>query len=161
MTAPWYRGERGEWYVIAQLGFFALVAAGPRELPGWPVWPTPVATIASAAGLVLLLAGGALAVAGVFRLGPNLTVLPAPRDCAELVESGPYAIVRHPIYSGLVLGGFGWALTVHGTLTLLWALALFAFFDVKSRVEERWLSEKFPAYAEYRTRVKKLIPWLY
>jgi len=35
------------------------------------------------------------------------------------------------------------------------------FFDVKSRLEERWLAEKFSAYPEYRTRVKKLIPWLY
>lgn len=113
-------------------------------------------------GLALMLAGAALAIGGVLRLGSNLTPLPYPRDCSSLVESGAYAIVRHPIYSGLILGALGWALRVHGPLTLLYALALFAFFDVKSRLEERWLAEKFgDQYEAYRRRVRKLIPWLY
>ena len=159
--APWYRGERGEWYVIAQVFIFALVAVGPRSLPGWPAWPQPWSTIATFAGLVLMIAGAALALAGVLRLGPNLTVLPAPKDCAELVESGAYGIVRHPIYSGLITGALGWGLWRNGWLTIGYAIGLFVFFDVKSRLEERWLSEKFSAYAEYQTRVRKLIPWLY
>jgi protein-S-isoprenylcysteine O-methyltransferase Ste14 len=160
--APWYRGARGEYYVVAQVLLFALVVLGPRTVPGWPAWSTPWARTAAWLGVPLMLAGAALALGGVLRLGSNLTALPYPRDCANLVESGPYAIVRHPIYSGLILGATGYALWVNGWLTLGYALLLFAFFDVKSRREEKWLLEKFGApYAEYRTRVHKLIPWVY
>ena len=158
---PWWKGARGEWFVVAQVGFFALVAIGPRTMPGLPAWSGLAARIGTALGLALMLGGAALSVAGLLRLGPNLTPLPYPKDCAELVQAGAYSIVRHPIYSGLIFGSLGWALSVHGWLTLVWALALFAFFDVKSRLEERWLAEKFADYGEYRTRVKKLIPWLY
>ena len=161
VDAPWWKNSRGEWYVVAQVGIFALVAIGPRALPGWAPWPAQVAGIASGAGLVLLFAGGFLALGGLMRLGPNLSVLPFPKECAELVQTGAYGIVRHTIYSGLIVGAFGWALTVHGTLTVVWAFVLLVFFDMKSRLEERWLSEKFPGYSAYRKRVKKLIPWLY
>jgi protein-S-isoprenylcysteine O-methyltransferase Ste14 len=159
--APWWKGERGEWYVVAQAGLFALVAFGPTTLPGLPGWSPVTAMVGSVFGLALMLAGAALAVAGLLRLGPNLTALPYPKDCSELVQAGAYAIVRHPIYSGIIIASFGLGFWRHGWLTLGWALVLFAFFDVKSRLEERWLSEKFADYADYRTRVKKLIPWLY
>lgn len=158
---PWWKGARGEWYVIVQVVLFALIAFGPRYLPGAPEWPAPWFTVATVLGLALMIAGASLALAGVFRLGPNLTPLPYPRECSTLVRTGPYAVVRHPIYSGLILGGFGWGLYLHAPLTLLWALGLFVLFDIKSRKEEGWLTERFPEYAEYRTHVKKLIPFVY
>ncbi len=159
--APWWEGARGEWYVVVQVGIFAMVVLGPRTVHGWPEWVPPWTVLASAAGGVLIVAGGALAVGGVLRLGANLSALPYPKDGAPLVETGPYRIVRNPIYSGLILAAFGWALWVHGWLTLLYAVLLFVFFDVKSRLEERWLCERFPAYAAYQKRVRKLIPWVY
>ena len=159
--APWWRGARGEWYVVIQVAMFVLVVFGPRSWPGAPSWPAPYSTIASGLGLVLIVAGGALAVGGVLRLGSNLTALPYPREGAPLLESGPYAIVRNPIYSGLIFAAFGLGLFVNGWLTLGYALVLFAFFDIKSRREERWLCEKFPEYASYQVRVRKLIPWVY
>ena len=55
----------------------------------------------------------------------------------------------------------GWALYVQGWLTLGYVVALFVFLDAKSRREERWLAERFPAYADYQQRVRKLIPFLY
>ena len=160
-SGPWWKGERGEWLVVAQVALFALVVLGPRTVPALPAWGGAVALVATVLGLALMIAGAALSVAGVLRLGPNLTPLPYPKDCSELIEAGAYATVRHPIYSGLILGAFGWGLWVHGGLTLVWAACLFLFFDMKSRLEERWLAEKFPGYAECRTRVKKLIPWVY
>jgi protein-S-isoprenylcysteine O-methyltransferase Ste14 len=160
--APWWKGERGEWYVVVQVLVILLAVFGPRTLPGWPVWGSPYAEAAAVAGILLLLLGGALALGGLVRLGPNLTPLPYPKDCSELVKTGPYAVVRHPIYSGLLLGATGWALFVHGWLTLVYAAAAFVFFDVKSRREEKWLQEKYgQSYADYRLRVHKLIPWLY
>lgn len=159
--APWWKGARGEWYVVVQVVLFVVIAIGPRNAPGWPAWPEPWATVASAAGWVLVAVGACLAVAGVVALGRNLSVLPDPVRGAPLVVSGPYRIVRNPIYSGLILGAFGWGLAVHGTLTLLYAVALFVFFDIKSRREERLLGERFPQYDEYQRRVRKLLPWIY
>ena len=159
--APWWHGQRGEWYVVTQFVLFALVAFGPRSWPGAAPWPPAVAMGARVLGGLLIAAGLTLAVGGVVRLGANLTVLPYPKDCAELVVTGPYRIVRNPIYGGLVLAAFGWGLWVSGALTLFYALMLFVFFDIKSRREERWLSEKFPEYVAYQQRVRKLIPWVY
>jgi len=160
-SGPWWKGARGEWYLVVQFVLFALVAFGPRSFPGLPEWPAGITMLTSVIGAILMLAGGALAVAGVLGLGSSLTALPYPKDCSRLVRSGPYAIVRHPIYSGLILGAFGVALWTHGWLSVLYAVVLFVFFDIKSRTEERWLTEKYPDYPEYRRRVRKLIPWVY
>jgi protein-S-isoprenylcysteine O-methyltransferase Ste14 len=158
---PWWTGSRGEWYVVAQFGIFALVALGPRELAGLSRWGAPWSGMSLIAGLGLGLAGGALALAGLVHLGRNLTALPHPKDDATLVEGGAYGLVRHPIYSGLILASFGWALIVSSPLTLLYAGVLLLFFDIKSRREERWLSAKFSAYLTYQRRVRKLIPFVY
>lgn len=160
--APWWKGERGEWFVVIQGVLFVLIGAGPRTWPGAPVWAPPSTTLGTYLGLALMLAGAALSLPGLIALGSrNLTALPYPKATAELVESGPYAIVRHPIYSGLILASFGWGLYLHAWLTLLFAAALFVLFDLKSRREERWLTERFPQYRDYRKRVKKLLPWVY
>lgn len=160
--APWWRGRRGEWYVVAQVVVFSVVILGPRTLPGLPEWPSVVAASASVLGVLLFLGGFALALAGLLRLGDSLTPLPYPVECGSMVDSGAYRIVRHPIYSGVFFGALGWALWVHGWLTLLYAAVTFVFVDVKSRLEERWLVEKYgEPYAEYQRRVRKLIPWVY
>lgn len=159
--SPWWRNKRGEWYVVAQMVLFALIAFGPGWIDLRLDLPAPMALAASAAGVVLGVAGMALALAGVFGLGTNLSVLPHPKDDAALVQSGPYAIVRHPIYAGLITGALGWALFNASVMTLLYAAVLFVFFDIKSRREERELLKRFPDYASYRARVRKLIPFVY
>ena len=65
------------------------------------------------------------------------------------------------IYSGFSLAAFGWSLIWNSIAALVAALLLLAFFDIKARREECWLEEKFPGYAAYKSRVKKLIPFLY
>lgn len=159
--APWWRGTRGEWFVVVQIVLIGVVFLGPRSLPGWPAWPAPIGRPALIAGAGLAVLGLGLFFGGMGRLGPALTPLPYPKDGSVLVRTGPYRFVRHPIYSGGIMLSFGWALIVHGWLTLLYAAALFIFFDRKSAREERWLLEKFPEYAEYRKRVRKLVPFLY
>jgi protein-S-isoprenylcysteine O-methyltransferase Ste14 len=109
----------------------------------------------------LMVVGGVLFVVGLVRLGRGLTPLPYPKDGAELIQTGPFALVRHPIYSGALVLALGWALYVQGWLTLGYVVVLFVFLDVKSRREERWLAEKFPAYAAYQRRVRKLVPFVY
>jgi protein-S-isoprenylcysteine O-methyltransferase Ste14 len=139
----------------------ALVAVGPRTIGGWPAWPFPLPRLADALGVLLLLAGGALFLGSLVRLGPSLTALPYPKPEGELVERGPYALVRHPIYAGGILVSVGWALVVHGWLTLAYAAVLFLFFDLKARREERWLIERYPGYRDYRRRVRKFVPFIY
>ena len=102
-----------------------------------------------------------LAVAGALNLGRNLTPFVCPKASSILLEQGAYRLVRHPIYSGLLQAAFGWGMWVHGWLTLVYAVLLFILLDRKSRREEEWLLLRFPGYAAYRSRVRKLIPFVY
>lgn len=98
---------------------------------------------------------------GLVDLGNNLTPLPYPRQDGQLVQSGVYGIVRHPLYSGITLAAKAYAI---GQLSLSHfgaMLLLVAFFDFKANQEEIWLSERYPEYLNYRQRVKKLVPWIY
>ncbi|MCK0508514.1 MULTISPECIES: methyltransferase family protein [Aromatoleum] len=158
---PWWRGHRGEWFVVLQAILFALILFGPRTAPGLPPWPETAAVVTSVVGALLIAAGLTMSVAAALHLGSNLTPLPHPREHATLVITGLYRGVRHPIYCGVILMAVGWALFIHGWLTLIYAAGLLLFFDIKSRREERWLIERFPHYIEYQQRVRKLIPFIY
>ncbi|MEM8531691.1 MAG: isoprenylcysteine carboxylmethyltransferase family protein [Chloroflexota bacterium] len=154
-------GSRGEWWVVVQLLLFVAIAVAPRSIPALPVWPEGLQVIATPIGVVALLVGMVLAGGGVFSLGNNLSPFPRPKDDSELVEHGVYRMVRHPIYSGVLFLAFGWSLLQASTATLLFTIVLGIFFDRKSAREEVWLAQKFTAYQNYQTRVRKLIPWLY
>lgn len=160
---PWWKGTRGEWFVAAQLALMALVAVGPRSIGGMlggPL-PLPLPRAARVAAVLLWAGGGALLAAAIAALGRALTPLPYPRSAAPLTQTGAYAIVRHPMYSGGLAVCLGWALHVQSALTLLYVVLLFLLLDAKSRREERWLAAKFPSYDAYRRRVRKLIPFIY
>lgn len=161
MTAGWWRGRRGEWYVVGQVVLIALVFAGPRRWSGWPPSPLPFPATRLWFGLLLILLGGALFVAGVLRLGSNLTPLPYPRDDGMLVREGAYGLVRHPLYGGGLIAALGWAAVTGSVPVLVYAAALFVLLDVKARREEEWLAGKYPAYRQYRRSVRKLIPFVY
>ena len=158
---PWWKGKHGEWYVVTQFLLFALVIFGPRKFSGWPTWSSPYYGLGFIVGSVLVLAGGLLLLTAAFKLSTNITPLPYPKEQATLVETGPYRLVRHPMYSGGIFAAFGYALLVHGWLTIGYAVILFVFFDIKSRREERWLKERFSDYIAYKKRVHKLIPFVY
>lgn len=159
--SPWWRGRRGEWYVVAQSVLFLAIVVGPRTVAGLPPWPSGLVGVASVAGTGLLVLGGAIALLAAVHLGSNLTPLPHPKEGGTLVVSGMYRFVRHPIYCGAILIATGFALLVQGWVSLGEAALLALFFDVKSRREEIWLAAHFPAYDAYRQRVRKLIPFVY
>jgi protein-S-isoprenylcysteine O-methyltransferase Ste14 len=154
-------GPNGEGWVAAQLVLFAIIAlAGIRQLVGPGSerdWPTAAVLV----GLGAITVGGFTATRGVWDLRASFSVFPRPVAGAPLIESGAYRFIRHPIYSGLVLGAIGWGL-VTGSFVVIGASGLlFLLFAGKSQREEIWLSAEHPEYDAYRRRTKRLIPWIY
>ena len=152
-------GPRGEGWVALQVVLFAAILLAGLGAGG--AWVGTAGQISAAIGGVLIAAGGLLAIKGVLDLGTSLTPLPHPRDGSELIQTGAYRLARHPIYGGLILAAAGWALLTASPLALGLAAVLLVFFDLKSRREERWLEERYPDYAAYRARTRRLIPAVY
>lgn len=112
-------------------------------------------------GAAVAFVGLILAFVASRRLGPALTAPPIPRRDAELVTSGPFRLVRHPIYGGIILFMLGTALFVESLLGLAAAVLLVPFFLVKARYEEKHLRMRYPGYLAYRQTVPRwLIPFL-
>jgi protein-S-isoprenylcysteine O-methyltransferase Ste14 len=111
-------------------------------------------------GTILFVAGLGLAVWARIYLGRNWGMPMTKKEEPELVTSGPYRYVRHPIYSGLLLGVLGTALATN--LYLLIALVIAgAYFLYCATVEERLMSDSFPAaYGQYKAATKMLIPFV-
>ena len=162
ITSDWWRGLRGEYWVIAQGVLLFCFAILPNDRPSFinidlSVWHYVSLGLTAVFGVwAMILLGRSL-----FDLGQNLTPLPHPRDNGQLVQTGIYSLVRHPLYSGVTFLAFTYASWQMSWLHFLGAIALFIFFDAKARKEEVWLTEKFPLYANYCISVKKLIPWIY
>ncbi|MFM2105461.1 MAG: hypothetical protein RL338_493 [Chloroflexota bacterium] len=150
-------GPRGEGWVGIQFLLLGLLAVAGF---GGGAWTGAARIATTAAGIPLAVAGLVLLRRGVADLGRNLTPNPRPRDDGELVESGIYARVRHPIYGGLVVVAVAWGLLTASPPALVLAAALLGFFVLKARREEAWLVARFPGYPAYRGRTRRLIPWL-
>jgi protein-S-isoprenylcysteine O-methyltransferase Ste14 len=151
-------GPRGEGWVVLQFVLLGLVAAA--GLAG-PAWDGSARVVTSILGVALGAAGLLLAFRGLADLRDALTPLPHPRDGASLVDTGSYRLVRHPIYGGLVLGAAGYGLLTASPLALVGAAALLGFFRLKSAREELWLEARYPGYAAYRARTRRMIPLIY
>ena len=146
--------DRGEGWVAGQFVLLAAVVAGAFFGGSWP-WPVRLF------GAVLLLLGALFALAAARGLGPALTPLPRPSGKGDLVVAGPYAAVRHPIYSGVATAAVGFSVLVSSWWSLGASLALLVFLHFKAVREEKWLVAHYPGYAEYMRRVRRrLIPWL-
>jgi protein-S-isoprenylcysteine O-methyltransferase Ste14 len=114
-----------------------------------------------AVGAVLLVAGLALAVWARIYLGRNWGMPMTKKDDPELVTSGPYQLVRHPIYSGILLAMLGTALASNVYWLIVLAI-IGAYFVHSARVEEQLMADSFPSvYANYKARTKMLIPFVF
>src|SRR5437879_2025433 len=119
----------------------------------------PAGPGAAAAGSVLTLLGVGLAIWARLALGQNWSGIVTIKQDHQLIRRGPYALVRHPIYAGMLLALLGTALAVGEVRGLLAVAIAFAAWLYKSRLEERWLTEHFGEdYEKYRREVKALIP---
>jgi protein-S-isoprenylcysteine O-methyltransferase Ste14 len=112
-------------------------------------------------GLVLFLSGLGLAVWARVNLGRNWGAPMSEKSDPDLVTTGPYASIRHPIYSGLLLALLGTAIAVN--LYLLVPVAVLgAYFVYAATREERRMAELFPdSYPEYKRSTKMLIPFIF
>lgn len=157
-----WQGRRGEYWVLAQGVLILAFVVLPVYHPGsWSVLEPPLLYGLWSIAAVLGLAGLVLFAKGLLDLGTSLTPLPHPRQDGQLVQTGVYSLVRHPVYSGVIFVAIAWALYQLSLSHLLGAGVLFVFFDAKARREETWLAQTYPEYGDYRQRVKKFIPWLY
>jgi len=112
-------------------------------------------------GLVLFALGLGFAVWARLHIGRNWGTPMTQKDEPELVTSGPYHLVRHPIYSGILAAGVGTAVA----LSWVWLTAVFlagVYFLYSATVEERYLTEQFPDdYPSYRRSTKMLVPFVF
>ena len=112
-------------------------------------------------GLAVFLLGLALAIWARVYLGRNWGMPMSQKADPELITTGPYRRIRHPIYSGIILAMIGTTIGV----SLYWLLAvvlLGAYFIYSAVMEERFMAGRFPdSYPEYRRSAKMLIPFIF
>ena len=127
---------------------------GARFMP-WAPWQFWAGAAVTAGGL-------AFAVWARRHIGRNWSATVTLKQDHELVTSGPYALVRHPIYTGLLFGFLGSAFALGQWRGLLAVAIVWLALLRKYRLEERWMHERFgTAYDAYRARVKALVPFLF
>ncbi len=122
-------------------------------------WATPRWLLTLAAWCTL--GGFVLVVVASVRLGRALTASPAPRSDlvgAGLRTTGLYGLVRHPIYSGVMLIVAGVVLRTANVLGLVLGALVVVFFNAKARWEESLLSERYPDYAAYSATTPRFLP---
>ena len=141
----------------------AATLLGARSLPGWLGARFVASSVTlDTLALALVALGLGFSVWARHALGGNWSGTVTLKHEHTIVRSGPYRVIRHPIYTGLLVAIVGTALARgewRGAVALLLvAVALLRKIDL----EERWLGEAFgPAYAEYRARSWALFPFLY
>jgi protein-S-isoprenylcysteine O-methyltransferase Ste14 len=147
-----FAGVRVVLILIVLLLIRLRVFRSPRTATGDP-WLLGI-------GLALFILGLALAVWARVYLGRNWGMPMSQRADPELVTTGPYGRIRHPIYSGLILGTIGTAIAISPSW-LIAAAILGAYFLFSAVIEERTMARLFPAaYPPYRHTTKMLIPYI-
>lgn len=158
-----FRARGGLWVaaqmilILSMLGVLLLLRGSGIEAE----WPGQMRRPSIVFGSVTLICTAMLLAVAILNLGRSLTAFPRPLHNGRLVVHGAYAIVRHPIYTSIFLAMLGIAFILQSTVGLLCAAITLIFFDRKASHEEKMLIAAYPDYAEYRRRVRKLIPLLY
>ena len=131
--------NRDRALVAAQVALLAVILAGGRRGRG------------RLGGLILLVWSGR-------TLGRNLTPLPTPIERGTLVHRGPYRLVRHPIYTALLLLAGGWTVARGGRVSVAGTLLLAGLLRHKAGIEDTALAARHRDHAAYRARTGAFLP---
>jgi len=146
------------WLVI-----IVSIAAGIYVARHWPAATLLHGQMFAYAGVLLFVAGLFLRWWAIITLGRFFTVDVTIEKDHEVVERGPFRVVRHPSYTGVLLAFVGFALSLRNWAALLiMLLPIFAAFHHRMNVEEEALSKALGSrYADYIRRTKRLVPFVY
>ncbi len=125
-------------------------------LPLWPagLWPFWL-------GAAITIAGLLFAVWAREHLGRNWSRSVTIKQDHELITTGPYAAVRHPIYTGILAGFLGMAIAISQVRGIIVLVLIFLAFWIKLRMEEQWMRSQFgETYATYARQTAALVPYL-
>jgi protein-S-isoprenylcysteine O-methyltransferase Ste14 len=158
------RSSRGTMFrAVIAIGIVLLIQVSFR-VHFWrhvPLAVTSVSPIAGSVGVALCGLGIAIAIWARAYLGKNWGMPMSLREGHELVTTGPYAFVRHPIYAGILLAVVGTTL-VRGLPSIVLLAVIFAYLVYAANVEERNMIGQFPnEYPAYVGRTKMLVPFLF
>ncbi len=117
----------------------------------WPFW----------LGAALTVAGLLFAVWAREHLGRNWSRSVTIKQGHELITTGPYGVVRHPIYTGILTGFLGMAIAISQVRGFIVFVLIFLVFWLKLRMEEEWMRSQFgETYATYARQTAALVPYL-
>ncbi|MDD5480443.1 isoprenylcysteine carboxylmethyltransferase family protein [Rhodoferax sp.] len=148
-----HRHRAGQMLVLLQFGLLL-----------WLAWAATPAVMQGNATLACVLLGSLSALLGGWtlaynRLG-NFNIHPAPKAHGQLVTGGPYRLIRHPMYSAVLLAAASMAVLTSPVAGGLAWCALAGVLAVKATLEERWLCEHHAGYAAYSQHTRRFVPWL-
>jgi protein-S-isoprenylcysteine O-methyltransferase Ste14 len=153
-------GPKGEGWVAIQVALFVLIGAtGALNLPDARPSPLGVAVVVFGVGLGLVSA--LVVLRGLRSLGPTFSALPYPAEGGDLARDGVYAEIRHPIYAGVIGLALAWSCITLSLPALGLSVVLAIVLDLKARLEEAWLTERYPDYAGYARRTHRFVPRVY
>lgn len=112
-------------------------------------------------GLIVSIFGLIIILLSVLQLNKNLSPFPTPKNNAVLVQNGLFKLVRHPIYSGIILVVIGYSVYKDSLYKGIISMLLLILFHFKTKYEEQKLSEKFPNYQSYKKKTGKFFPRLF
>ena len=129
----------------------ALALSSAMAVGFWPFW----------LGAAITIAGFLFAVWAREHLGRNWSRSVTIKQGHELITTGPYAMVRHPIYTGILTGFLGMAIAISQVRGFIVFVLIFLVFWIKLRMEEQWLRSQFgETYATYAHQTAALVPYL-
>ena len=153
MNTEQQRKHLGSLLVGLQFGLILLL--------GGSVVPVAIAGQLPLTASLLAAVGLALAAWALWAYPPgSFNIRPTPRADGHVVRRGPYRWIRHPMYSSIALCGLACACATQQPWVWLALAAMGLVLLTKALLEERWMTEQHPDYADYQARTKRFVPWL-